>query len=135
MKEIRVSLSRQCGDGEIFRLLGNVWAVCLINQSQPFCFMACFGGVIHLQFGYDILSVAVYRMFADFQFVCNHFTGFPILYHLQYDFFPSRKKLIFICQKNFFLARHRIYQISCFAVFGCQIVQAERITYSLLSVA
>lgn len=48
MEEMRMSPSRQYGDGEIFRLLGNVWAVCLINQSQPFCFMACFGGVIYL---------------------------------------------------------------------------------------
>lgn len=33
--------------------------------------MACFGGIIHSWFGYDILSVTINGMLAYLQSVCN----------------------------------------------------------------
>lgn len=33
--------------------------------------MACFGGIIHSKFGYDILSVTINGMLAYLQSVCN----------------------------------------------------------------
>lgn len=54
--------------------------------------MACFGGIIHSKFGYDILSVTINGMLAYLQSVCNP---------LEWDDDIMRKK-VSSCRQRFF---------------------------------